>query len=81
MIGELGAVLRLHRAVEITGGAAKKPGTPPCVCGYGRRIRVSASVLALGPIVCGICDTELTPDDADDGENRDGGDAAAEGGE
>ena len=80
VIAELGLVLRLHRAVETSAGAVKKPTTPPCVCGCGRKIRVSKSVLAAGPIVCGICGTEFTPDD-DGGENRDGDDSLAEGGE
>ena len=71
VIDELGLVLRLHRAVEITGGAAKKPATPPCVCGCGRKIRVAKSILAAGPIVCGVCDTEFTPDiNGDDGEDE-----------
>lgn len=63
VIDELGRVLRLHRSVEIGGGRAKKPSPPPCVCGCGRRIRVSKSVLAAGPITCGVCGTEFTADD------------------
>lgn len=69
VIAELGAVLRLHRAIEVTGGKAKKPGTPPAVCGCGRKIRIGKSALAAGPIVCGICACPfaLDEDDSDDG--------------
>lgn len=59
-------MLRLHRAVEVTGRAAKKPAAPPCVCGCGRKIRVTKSVLAVGPIVCGACGTEFTAESGDD---------------
>ena len=61
VITELGAVLRLHRAVETTAGGTSRSITPPCVCGCGRKIRVSKAVLLAGPIVCGVCDTEFAP--------------------
>ena len=32
------------------------------VCDCRRRIRVSSGVAALGPILCGICDTEFSAD-------------------
>lgn len=68
VIDDLGRVLRLRRSVEISGGRAKKPTPPPCVCECGRRVRVSATVLAAGPITCGVCGTDFTPDrPADDG--------------
>lgn len=61
VIGELGRALRMHRSVEITGGGWVKRSTPPsCVCACGRRIRVSPSVLAAGPITCGVCGTGFT---------------------
>ncbi len=66
VIDELGRVLRLHRAVEITGGQAKKPGPPTYVCGCGRRVRVAPSVLDAGPITCGLCGTDFKPDTTDD---------------
>ncbi len=66
VIAELGSVLRLHRAVEITGSGPKKPATPPCACGCGRTIRVSKTVLAAGPILCGVCGTAFTPPASDD---------------
>jgi hypothetical protein len=62
-IGILGDALRLFRNVEITGGKTGKANNPPaCVCDCGRRIRVAASVLAAGPITCGICGTDFEPD-------------------
>ena len=55
VITELGAVLRLHRTVEVAAGTVKKPGTPPavCGCGCGCGIRVPKAVLAAGPIDAG----------------------------
>lgn len=57
----LHGALRHHRSAELgTGtGKAKKPTAPPCVCNCGRLIRVAASVLELGPITCGLCDTDF----------------------
>lgn len=63
ILAELGAALRLFRAIEPGGaGTGKTKTTPACVCGCGRRIRVSPSVLAAGPITCGICDTDFEPE-------------------
>jgi hypothetical protein len=46
--------------VEIAdGGRTKKPSPPPCVCECGRRIRVSPTVLAAGPITCGVCGSDF----------------------
>lgn len=56
--------------MEIAGGSAKKPATPPCVCKCGRKICVFKAVLAAGPIVCGICDTEFTPHETEDDEPK-----------
>lgn len=57
VIAQLGTALRLHRTTEMSDGAGKprKPGQPACVCDCGRRIRVAKSVLAAGPILCGLC--------------------------
>jgi len=66
VIAELGRVLRLHRSVEIGGGKEKKPSPPPCVCECGRKIRVSPTVLAAGPITCGVCGTEFTTEPGDE---------------
>lgn len=65
-ITALGAALRMHRSAEVTGGPGAKTKTPPCVCDCGRRIRVAPTVLATGPITCGICGTEFTLDDPED---------------
>ncbi|WP_198955141.1 hypothetical protein [Kineosporia sp. R_H_3] len=46
-----------------TGGTASGAGSrngAAARCGCGRRIRVTASVLALGPITCGICGQPFT---------------------
>ena len=45
-------------AVTTTGAGSRK-GTAAS-CGCGRRIRVTASVLALGPITCGVCGQPFT---------------------
>jgi len=58
-IAALAVALRLYRAVELPGDGASKPSPPPCVCECGRRIRVAPSVLALGPISCGVCGAEF----------------------
>jgi hypothetical protein len=81
VIAELGRALRLHRSVEIAdGGSTKKPSPPPCVCECGRRIRVSPTVLAAGPISCGVCGSEFLPDvpDDDNGGGNDGEDDGSE---
>lgn len=61
-LDQLGAALRLYRASEpaVAGGKTK---TPPCLCACGRRIRVAPSVLAAGPITCGICHTPFQPEE------------------
>jgi hypothetical protein len=67
VIAELGRALRLHRSVEMTdGGRTKKPSPPPCVCGCGRRIRVSPTVLAAGPISCGVCGSDFLPEEREE---------------
>jgi len=62
-IAMLGDALRLFRSVEITGTKTGKANNPPaCVCDCGRRIRVAPSVMAAGPITCGICGADFQPD-------------------
>jgi len=52
----------MHHSAELTGGNGTKTKTPPpCVC--GRRIRVAPTVLAAGPITCGICGTDFVPEE------------------
>lgn len=70
VIAELGAVLRLHRAIEVTGGMSKKPGTPPAACGCGRKIRVSKAVLSEGPIVCAVCGSDFALPANEEGEEE-----------
>jgi hypothetical protein len=67
VIAELGRALRLHRSVESTdGGRTKRPSPPPCACECGRRIRVSPTVLAAGPITCGVCGSGFLPEERED---------------
>jgi hypothetical protein len=62
--GELGRVLGLYRSVEIGGGSGtKSKPASPVECGFARKIRVGKAVLALGPILCGVCGTEFAPDE------------------
>ncbi|WP_219420227.1 hypothetical protein, partial [Pseudonocardia nigra] len=69
VIDQLGRALRLHRTAETTdGGKPKKPTPPACVCDCGRRIRVSPTVLAAGPITCGVCGSDFEPDHVSDNE-------------
>lgn len=70
VIGELGRVLRLYRSVETSGGSGTKAKpAPPLECGCGRKIRVGKTVLALGPILCGVCGTEFTANELDADEH------------
>jgi hypothetical protein len=39
------------------GGRAK---VQPAQCGCGRRLRMAPTVLAAGPVICGVCDSEFT---------------------
>jgi hypothetical protein len=47
----------------ISGGnhGSSKPSTVAAACDCPRRIRVASSVLAQGPIICGVCDNEFAP--------------------
>jgi len=65
-ITALGTALRLHRASDPAPARGPRKTTPPCVCDCGRRIRVSPSVLAAGPITCGLCRTDFTPQEPDE---------------
>lgn len=61
-IDELGRALTLIRATEHRGRGTKAKVNPPALCGCGRKIRVSKAMLAVGPIVCGICGTSFEVD-------------------
>ena len=69
VIAELGHALCLARAVEATGGRTKATPTPSVVCACGRRLRVGKTVLAAGPILCGLCGTEFAPERGEDEVN------------
>ena len=63
-IDQLGRALRMHRSAELTGGNGTKTKTPPpCVCDCGRRIRVAPTVIAAGPITCGVCGADFAPEE------------------
>jgi hypothetical protein len=66
-IEQLEHAITIYRRHEGGSGAEKtrKPGPPPCVCDCGRRIRVAPAVLAIGPIVCSVCEQPFAPDPRD----------------
>ncbi len=65
-IAELEHAITIYRRHEIAGAApTSKPPLPACVCACGRRIRVAPSLLAQGPITCGVRDTPFEPDAPD----------------
>jgi hypothetical protein len=41
-------------------GGTRTKGRALAVCGCGRKVRVAPTVLAAGPIVCGLCEREFT---------------------
>jgi hypothetical protein len=47
-------------AGDDAGGRSR--GSVASSCGCGRRMRMAPSVLAAGPVLCGVCDAEFTPD-------------------
>ena len=54
---------RHHEPTETTAGGTdgSKPSTVAATCDCPRRIRVAATVLDQGPIICGVCDNEFAP--------------------
>jgi len=65
-ITALEQALTLYRQAETATAPPAQKTTPACVCQCQRRIRVSPSVLAAGPITCGVCHTDFEPDVTDD---------------
>ena len=73
-IERLGEAMRIARQLDGTVGAENsgEPGSPSgrdrdrkrqataASCGCGRRIRMAPSVLAAGPVLCGMCGTEFS---------------------
>jgi hypothetical protein len=57
----LNAALVAYRHAERGGGRASSNNGLAAVCGCGRRIRASLSVLTGGPITCGLCGTGFEP--------------------
>ena len=67
-LAQLAEAITAHRSAEATGGGGTTSrNNPPATCGClpARRIRVARSVLAAGPIVCGLCGSEFTVDEPD----------------
>jgi hypothetical protein len=59
IIAALEQALTAHREGECRDPQAAPPrqsNLEPCVCACGRRIRIAPSVLALGPVSCGVCE-------------------------
>ena len=74
----LAEAITAYRSAEATGpGTTTSRNNPPATCGCepARRIRVARSVLAAGPIVCGVCEAEFTVDEPDDADGDAGGEA------
>lgn len=70
-LAALNAAILAYRRAETRGPGKTSRNNPPatCECDPVRRIRVARSVLEAGPIVCGICESPFTIDEADeDGE-------------
>jgi hypothetical protein len=68
VIEDLERAITIYRRHEGPSGAQapRKAGPVACMCGCGRRIRVAATVLAVGPILCGVCEQPFEPDAPDD---------------
>lgn len=67
-LGRLDAALVAWRHGESNGGrggriSSNNPVAARCEC--GRRIRVAETVLAAGPITCGLCGTDFAPPELD----------------
>lgn len=45
--------------IDGDGGGRQTRKTPAAECGCGRKMRMAASVLAKGPVVCGVCESEF----------------------
>jgi hypothetical protein len=67
-IARLGDALYAYRHPEPTGDGKQRTNNNNGVsaeCECSRKIRVSATVFELGPIVCGVCATAFLPEDID----------------
>lgn len=71
-IDALGLVLVRYRDARSDGPKARKKVPPlTCTCDDDRKIRASKKVLALGPIVCGICGQQFQARETTDDEDED----------
>jgi hypothetical protein len=60
VLGALERALTMHRDGEpIVPGRSRN--STACVCACGRRIRMAPSVLAVGPVICGLCGEQFLP--------------------
>ena len=59
-IAVLAQALTAYRAGEPT-PSRRRRSSLACVCDCGRRIWIAPSVLALGPIICGVCSEPFEP--------------------
>lgn len=64
------AITALDRAIRGYRRSAESSGSAggggrnlaACVCECGRRLRMARSVLAAGPVICGVCSTQFVPE-------------------
>jgi hypothetical protein len=62
VLGALERALTMHRDGEPTAAGRSRSSTA-CVGACGRRIRMAPSVLALGPVICGLCGEQFLPEE------------------
>jgi hypothetical protein len=64
-LNTLAAALTLWRRRELAGpaGPERPRSSVACVCGCGRRVRVTRSTLVVAPILCGACGQAFEPDE------------------
>jgi hypothetical protein len=63
-IAALDAAITSYRRSEDPSGATRGASRNliACVCRCGRRLRMARSVLAAGPVICGVCNTGFVPE-------------------
>lgn len=66
-VAELDRTITAHRVGEMTamnGGRTNNNNGKAAACDCGRKIRASVAVIEAGPILCGICGGEFTPEES-----------------